>query len=827
MPDLATALARAARRLLRAPTYTLTVAASLALGIGVVTAAFALVDAVLLRPLPYPDARRLVAVRHAAAVELPERGVSPGIFLHYRDHNRVFTGIGVYVESVLPLTEPGAPEQVRVARVSPEVLPLVGAVPAVGRLPTGADAEPGAPPRLFVSDELWARRFGRDPGVVGRTVEVGRRRYEVAGVMAPGFHFPHPETHVWITWPQKARGAAVAALYQSAVARLRPGLTPRDAQADLQRLVGTLPEAYGDVTAGELRRSGLRAEVVPFADTVVGDVRPALWLLLGTAAALLLITWANAVNLTLVRAEAQRRDVAVERALGAAPAHLAARFFGESALVAAAGGAAGLLLAREAVAARFGFDAAGGLPRLDELTLSPAAAALGVALTAATALLLGGAATARAGRGGAAGALAAGNGRMTGGRRERGGRAVLVAGQVALALTLLVCAALMARSFWRLSRAELGFRAEGASAFHVPLPPSAYGDYHAMARLHAGILDGVRAIPGVEAAEAASVSAFPMTPAASDWNERVAAAELPPRGAAWPSAQLAFATPGYFRAMGIPLVRGRAFRSGEDMASGGPSVVLSASLARALFGGADPVGRRVRWADLQGYPDYTVVGVAGDVPGESLREGPTRVVYFANVFPPAADSVTGPLLDYVPDEEVYVVRSSLAPAALAAAVERVVRGADPKLVVEEAGTLEELVAADRARARLTLLLLLVGAGTALFLGVVGIYGILAYAVRQRTPELGVRLALGATPAGVAAMVVREGARLALAGTAVGVAASLALTRFLRGLLYQVSPGDPLAFAATAALLLAVALAASYLPARRAGRIDPVRALRGE
>jgi predicted permease len=816
---------RAARRLRNAPTYSLAVGSSVAVGIGVVAAIFALVDAVLLRPLPYPAAERLVAIRHTAVVDLPENGLSAGTFTHYRDNNRVFDRMGVYVEHVMTLSDPGEPEQVRRTMLSPEILSMLGATPVVGRLPTDDDAKSGAPQSVFISYDLWNRRFGGDRAIVGRTLELGRRRYEIAGVMADGFHFPHAETQIWVTWPQKGRASGVNSLYMGGIARLRPGVSPDSAARDLQRLATLLPEVYGDVTTAELQTMGLRPLVLPLKEAFVGDVRVPLLLLLGTAVFLLLITWTNAVNLSLVRAEAQRRDVAVTLALGAPARAVVARFFAEALLLAAVGGALSLLLARGAIATRFGFQA-DQIPRLREVGTSGAVVALVAVLALITCALLAGVTITRVLRSRAEGMLSGGS-RATSGRSEQTGRRFLVAGQVALTLTLLIGSGLMARSFWRMSRVDLGFRAGPALTLQVPLPPSAYGSYHATARLHQEFLDKVRQLPGVQSAEAVSRGAFPLTPVPSFWNERIAAVDRTPIvTGTWPSSIFSFATPRYFATMGIPLLRGRTFGP-NDMNREAPGVIVSTSLARALFAGDDPVGRRIRWADQKGYPDYTVVGEVGDVPSQTLREGMSRALYFPNVFPPAADSVTGVVLTYIPDEEVYVVRTALPAATLLPAVRRIVRDLDPKLVVGEVATLDEVVAASRAQVRLTLVLLLIGAATALFLGMLGIYGVLAYAVRQRTAELGVRIALGATPGVVARMVVRQGVLLAAAGLAVGLVASVLLTRFLGTMLYEVSPTDPLVFIAMALLLMGAALTASYLPARRAGRIDPVRAIKGD
>jgi putative ABC transport system permease protein len=818
-------LRRAARRLLASPTYAAACVLSLALGIGAVAAAVPVVYAVLLRPLPYPGAGRLVAVRHSARLPMAETGLSAGTLRHYRAGSHLLEAVAVHVGHEYALTDPGEPAQVRGALVSPGLFALLKVAPELGAPPSADDTVPGAPMRAYLAHDLWVERFGASPGAVGRTVELGRKRYVVAGVMPPGFRFPDGQTRVWLTWALQAHASGVAHLYMDGVARLKPGVALADAERELQGLLRTLPDRYGDVTRAELDALGLRVSLVPLRDSIVGDARPALLLLGGTAGLLLLITWANAVNLALVRAEALRGETAVERALGAAPRHLAMRFFAESGLLSAAGGGLGALLALAASPARFGLGPE-RVPRLGEGGTAGAAtvAAVAAALAAASALLLGLAPLLHSLRGGE---LPGSGSRATSGRGERTFRWALVAGQVALALTMAVGAALLARSYREMQSVRLGFEPAGVTAFRVPLPPTAYGDYHAAARVHAEVLRRVRALPGVETAEAVSASGLPLTPVPSYWSDRLALAGRPaPRGGQWPPALVGFATPGYFGALRIPLLRGRSFQPG-DMAAGGASVILSAALARELFGGADPVGRHVRWADPSPYPDFTVVGVAGDVPGGALRDGPSHVVYFPNVFPPAARSVTGTLLDYIPDDEFYLVRSRLPAAALVPAVRRSVREVDPKLVIARVATLPEVVAQAQASTRLTMALLLAGAGAALLVAMVGVYGLLSYSVRRRTPELGVRMAMGASPGSVVAMVMRQAAVLLAAGTAAGLVAALVLARFIRALLFQVSPADPAVLVSVAALLAVVGLAGSCFPALRAGRIDPVRALRAD
>jgi predicted permease len=816
------------RRLSREPAFSVPVTASIALGVGVAVAIFALVNSVMLRPLPYAEPERLVTLTHSSAgVEFPVSGVSTGTFLHYLKHNQVFEGIGVYTERDRPLTgAEGAPEQVRAADVSPGLLRVLRARPHLGRLLIDEDAVPGTRSGIVISHDLWVRRYGADAGIVGRNIEIERDTREVLGVMERGFHFPDPETHVWYTSWRRDSVADLGTFYMNAVARLRPGVTIEEAEADLARLVRSLPDAYPSVTAARLEEMRLAAEVSPLKESVIGEeVSAALLLLVGMGGFLLLITWANATNLCLVRAQRQRKEVAVARALGARSVHLLRRFLADGIGLAGAGVAVGLWLAYLAIRMRFGFEPK-AIPRLHELEMDGTVVLFAIGLALITAPLLGGASYLSAGRTRSAGALTGSFTRMTAGRHEQLVRRVLVAGQLALSLTLLIGSALMAGSFWRLSHVDLGFEATGAITFLLPTPPNAYGGnyYHTQVRLHDELLHELRAIPGVDAAEAANQSGFPLTPVPSYYELPVATAERADASRIWPHALIGFATPGYFHAMGIPILQGRTFRP-EDTGREGHGVVLSRSLARSLFGDGDPIGRSVRWGHPSEDPDYTVIGVAGDVPSETIRQGPSRVLYFPNLHPPRADTITGVVHIYVPSDEMYVVRTSLPPASVLPAIREAVDRVDPKLVMTQPGTLDALVAESMARTRLTMLLLLIGAATALMLSIIGVYGVLSFTVGQQTSEFGVRLALGAEPARLVRMVVRQGAVLAACGVAIGLPAGLGLSRFLNVLLYDVSPSDPTAFIGMAAVLFLVALAASYIPARRAGAIDPARALR--
>jgi putative ABC transport system permease protein len=827
----------AARSLARNPGFAAAAALTLALGVGAVTTVFAFADAIVLSPLPYAQANRLVTVGHVApGLALDGVGISDGTYLHYRDRGRAFAALAMYHESAVNLsTEPEArgnvggqgsasddgpgdrgeaAERVAVAVVTHNFFTVFGVRPALGRLPTAADADRGSGEAVAVlSHDLWVRRYGSDPGIVGRTIFPNRAPRRVLGVLEEGFAFPSREVGIWFPADPPATGARAADLYNQGVALLAPGFDAAAAARDLDRLIPSLPDVYPDLTRQVLADAQLRAAVTPLHQAVVGDTAAALWLLLGGMGFLLAIACANVANLFLLRGEHREREMAVRAALGAGRGDLLRAFAAEGLVLALLGGVGGLLLARAAVALLVAAEVT-DLPRLAEVAVDARVALFALALSLAVAFLLALLPLLRSSRRPAGAALAAG-GRAAGPGRERQRiRRVLVTAQVALALTLLVGAALLARSSWRILHADPGFAAAGVLTAELALPRRAYPDHAATRRFWDELVERVEALPGVESAGMAT--SLPLVPQDAFHDYAIDVEDRP--GESRGAMSVYHASLGWFATMRMPLVAGRGITASAE---GERSILLSAAAAQRLFPGRSPLGKRLRRS--AGGPDQpwmTVVGVVGDVPRERVGGEAAEVLYLPLVAEPAD-------LGQWPSYGTLAVRANVPPAALGPAIRQVVRDLDPHLPLAAMRTMEEVVAASAARPRFVMLLLGVAAVAALALGAVGLYGVVAYTVERRTREVGIRLALGAHASAVRNDVLRETAALAIGGIAAGSLTALASTRFLRGLLYEVSPTDPVVLLTVAALVLAVALCAGWLPARRAVRIDPMTALRRE
>ncbi|HEX6536225.1 MAG TPA: ABC transporter permease [Gemmatimonadaceae bacterium] len=816
---------KAARRLLRAPSFAFAALLTLALGIGAATAVFEVVDAVLLSPLPYPDAGRLVGLSHTLAVSgISEVDQSDASYLYYRGASHVFTDIGAYSAGAVNLGavdgagagDDARPERAGAARITPSVLSVLRAAPIRGRAFAADDDVPGAAPVVLIGERLWRTTYGADPGIVGRRIRVDGVAREVVGIMPAAFAFPDASTELWLPSGIDPMHTESATFDWQAVARLRDGVTPASAGAELTRLLPRLPESFpGRLTASAIAVTQMRAVVRPLRDIVVGDVGRVLWVVLGAVGFVLLIACANVANLFLVRAEGRQREMAVRRALGAGRPAMLGEFLGEAAVVAALGGALGLVLAALGVHLLRTLGAGMNVPRITEVHLSLPVLAFAVVVTALAALLVAAVPALRSGAISPAAALAGSGRSATVGRERRRARSLLVAAQVALALVLLAGAGLMARSFARLRSVRPGFDPAHALALRVSLPEPSYRTPESVAEFDIRAVDGIAALPGVEAVGIASK--LPLD-AEGKQDTAVWVEDHPLRPHEMPGIHpVAYVSAGFFRAMGIPLVAGRTFDR-VDPARAPLDVVVSRALAERYWKGESAIGKRIRLNPRS--PWSTVIGVAGDVRGAALEQPPEQMVYCPLVAAQGAGRWT-------PRDVAIVVRARGAVSSIEGPVRATVRELDPAIPVYRSRPLDALVSRASARTSFTLLLLGIASAMSLALGAVGIYGVISYTVSLRTREIGVRLALGARPADVRRMVSRQALALAAAGVVAGLAGAAVLTRLLAALLYEVSPTDPVTLGGAALLLLLVAVAASWLPARRASAVDPGIALRGE
>ncbi|HVF61943.1 MAG TPA: ABC transporter permease [Thermoanaerobaculia bacterium] len=811
-----------ARGLLRSPAFTALAVLTLAVGIGATTAVFSLVNAILLRPLPFPDPERLVGVWHSApGLDIEQFEHSLGTYVIYKRHARSLEGIGLYDAGSASLTDGASPERVTSAGATASLFTVLRATPARGRAFVKGDERPGAEPIVILSDALWRRRFGGDPAVVGKSLRVDGVARQVVGVMPPSFRFPEPDTELWLPVTIDEANLEIGNFNWYGIARLAPGATPETAQRELAAIVRRMPEEFSsdDITAGMMEHARFTTLVHPQRDDVVGEIQQVLWVLLGAVGVILLIACANVANLFLVRAEARQREVAVRTALGASRGAIARTFLGETTLLAVAGGLLGLLLAGAGLRALLTLGPE-GIPRLEEVGIDLPVLGFTLLVSLLAALLCSGFAALRYGTPELVPALKEGGRGGSTGRERHRARNLLVVAQMALALVLLVCSGLMVRSFWRLRHVDPGLEPRGVLTVRLALPETEYPDEASNARFTTALLERVRALSGV--VEAGTVTLLPLTGGGSNSAHTLEDFPLPP-DAVPPIIAVRFATPEYFRTMGIPLLAGRTL-SPVDPARPTNEIVVSAALAERFWPGKSALGRRiVQGLKQEGNEWSEIVGVVGSVRDEGLHEKPFEAIYY----PLRRIQPVGEEDDWVPRNFTLVVKVEGEPMDAAAAVREAVWGLDRNLPLAQMRTMEEVLERSTARTSFTMLLLLVAAAMAVLLGAVGNYGVISYVVSQRTREIGVRMALGAARGDVAGLVLRQGLWMALGGVAIGLAGAFALTRLLRALLFEVSPTDPATFSAVSVVLVAVALLASYLPARRAASVDPLEAIRYE
>jgi predicted permease len=801
----------ALRTLRRAPGFATVAVLCLALGIGANTAVFSVVNAVLLRPPPVAEPDRLVRLWEA---ERRGGGYGSVSFPNYRDwarEARAFTGLAAYHGRSLTLGGAGEPERVQAVAATANVFRVLGVQPLLGRAFAPGEDAPDRPAVVVLSEGIWRRRFGADPAVVGRTIPLDTATATVVGVMpaALSARLSPVGADLWVPYrPSPEQAAARGDKGLSVLGRLGLGVTLEQAAAQLRAVAARLERAYPET------QTNTSARVVPLRDDVVGGARRPLGVLLGAVALVLVIACANVAGLLLARASARRPEVAVRLALGASRAALVRQFLVEGLVLSFAGAAVGAALAWAGLRVLAPL-AAGALPVADDLTLDGRvlAALAGVAMLSGVAVSL--VPALRASAPGAAGRLtgALGGQRTTVGGDQQRARGALVVAELAFSLVLLVGAGLLLRGFVALRGTPSGLVTAHVLTAHVPVPAGRYPPGTGPTRLVGPVLERVRAIPGVRSAGA--ISLLPVQ-SAWTWGNFTVEGRLTPAPDDAPSAELRLTSPGVFRSLGIPVRAGRDFTD-ADGHPGARVVIVNEALAREALAGADPLGQRLRRTGEV----YTVVGVVGDVRQAGLDQAPHPELHF-----PSGDS-TAAAAPWVPDHLTLVVRTAGPPAAVAAAVRDAARAVDPGAPVFDVQTMDAVVTRSLGGRRLTLYLLGSFAGVALALAAAGLYGVIAYLVAQRTRELGVRVALGARPGDVVRLVLWGGARLTALGVGLGLVGALALSRLLEGLLYGVGARDPLTFAAVPVVLAGVALLAAYVPARRAGCVDPLLAIRGE
>lgn len=805
-------LGHAARRIRRQAGTSLLVVATMAVGIGATTLLFSLVDGVLLEPLPWPQPDRLVRLaetREGATRSWPWI-VTNASYLAWRDQCSTISGLAGWTGDTVTLTGAGTARRLDIADVTASLFGVLQAHPALGRVLAPGDERTGGV--VVLSDGLWRERFDSDPGVLGRVLRLDGAAYRVVGVMPAGFAFPDPETRAWVPLDVPPvlgeDGQSQGLISFRALARLRPGASPEQAAEEATARARTAPDA-GLVTMAMFGSHGPPTiAAVPFLEATTAEVRPALLLLLAAVALLLAAATGNVASLQLARAAARVRELAVRAALGAGRGRLARLLLAESLLLGVTGGAVGLVLA--AAACRLLPSVLPpDFPRLHDVSVSPRVAGFAVALSLGAALVFGLLPALFAGRLSLTDALAEGS-RATGGPGQSRVRRAILVGQVAVASALLAGAFQLGESFFALLSADRGFRTDHLLTASLPMPDPAFTPERRLAILE-GLLDRLRGLPAIR--QAAFTTVLPL-----GGNDAMLSFEMPRRDGAAVQAHsgIRAVSPGYFAALGRRIVAGRGLVD-TDTATSQPVLVVNQTFAR-LYLGRHPVGTVVPAGLARGRPRWEVVGVV-----EDLRpEGPTR--------PPQPEILAsyrqlGPGVR--PPVPTLVARTAGPPAALVPALRRLVREQDATLAPGSILTMDQIVAAHFARPRLYSLLLAAFAACALAIAGVGLFGLLSYLVSLRTREIGVRLALGARPGQVAGLVAGQGLRLTAFGLGLGLAASLGLTRFLTGLAPAARPQAPAAFTAVAVVLVAVTGAACLLPARRAARIDPQRALRME
>jgi len=792
----------AIRNLLQKPGLNALVIVALALGLGANTAVFSVVNGVLFTPFAFEEIENLLIIRDTKLPQFPEFSVSPGNFIDWQKSATAFENMGAWSNTRFNLLEGSEPEALRGVFVTASLLPTVRVKPMIGRAFLPEEDQVGKSNVVILSHRLWQRRFASDAAVLGRSVNLSGRSYTVVGVMPPKQSFPNSDIDLWT--PIAFDGATLqnhGSHYLGAVARLKNGVSFEKATGELETIARRLEEAYPN------SNKGWGVKTIPLVEVSVGTVRQSLWILLGAVAFVLLIACANVANLLLVRSNARQREMAIRVAIGASRWQVMRQVLTESLMLSLLGGAAGLMLANWGIDALLTL-APTVLPRTQEIRLDATVFSFTFLISVATGLMFGLLPALQSSTPNLNDALKeGGRGSVTSRRRQRV-RHILVVSEVGLSMILLVGAGLLIRSFNRLEQVNPGFDPRNALAVSMSLPSTKYAQEDDRRRFVSRVLEEVQSIPGVQAAGVGHVAPFN-----SDWVVSIIV-DGRPRPAPGESLSTNYysVTPQYFKAMGIPLKSGRLFADSDTKDS--PRVaVISESFAKRLFPNEDPIGKRVILT--QGPEAWReIVGIVGDVKHYGLDRETTLQAY-------------EPFMQIPFSGLTFIVRAEGDLSSVSSAIRARVRSVDKDQPIITLRPMDEVVAASIGQRRFSTVLLTAFAGIALLLASVGLYGVMAYLVTQRTHEIGLRMALGAPRVNVLRLILGQGMLLTIIGLAVGLAGAFALTRLMGTMLFEVTATDPITFAGIPFVLAAVALLACYVPARRATKVDPIIALRYE
>ena len=814
------------RSLAKMPLFTSVAVLTLAIGIGANTAIFSVIEGVLLKPLPYPRSDELVVLDHTLpGINLPRAGAAPFLYFTYREDGQVFQDVGLVNSGTVGVTGLAEPEEVRTLFVTDGILPMLGVQPALGRLFSRADDAPGGPETVVLSAGYWRSKFGADGAAIGRMLMVDGRPREVIGVLPDTFRFLDRDVSLVLPFRFDRGKVFLGQFSFTGIARLKPGTTIAQASADVARMIPISLTRFPPFPGGNIKmfeEARLTPSIRSLKDDLVGDVQKVLWVLMGTIGMVLLIACANVANLLLVRAESRQQELAIRAALGAGANRIARELLLESVTLGILGGVVGLALAFGALKLLVAL-APGNLPRIADITVDIPVLVFTLVLSVVAGLLFGAIPVFKFAGAQLHSALRGGGGRTGTASRERHrARNTLVVTQVALALVLLVSSGLMIRTFQALKEINPGFvRPDDVQIFRLSIPDSQVKDEAAVARMHHAIMDKVATVPGVASIALTST----VTMSGDGWHDPIYAqdrtyteSELPP------IRMFKFVSPGYMKTMGGSVVVGRDF-TWPDAYEMRPVAMVSENLARELWGSPTAaIGKRIRPYSKGHWRE--VVGVLSDMRDEGLNQKAPATAYWpvlmADFFPVSERPYS------VQRGLSYVVRSTRTGSnGFTDELGRAVWSINPNLPMAGVRTLAEIYDASLARTTFTLVMLAIAGGMALLLGVAGIYGVISYSVSQRTREIGIRIALGAQTETVRRMFVRHGLTLAGVGVAIGLAVAFGTMRLMSSLLFEVSPVDPLTYAAVSLTLTAAVVLASYVPARRATAIDPIEALRSE